>query len=110
MLSCFDACVIGGPKNNLHKLGCSANKLFDYLYSKKPVFWGLDSGKYNPIKNSNLGSSFEPGVPQELVKAILKFGKLPNSQRESLGENARKYVLAHHDYSKLADKLIECAL
>lgn len=110
MLSYFDACIIGGPKNNLHKWGVSPNKLFDYLYSKKPVLYSLDSGKYNPIKNSNSGISFEPGVSQELVKAILKFSTLSKVERENMGENARRHVLTHHDYSKLADKLIECAL
>ncbi|MFG1490221.1 glycosyltransferase family 4 protein, partial [Oceanospirillum sp. HFRX-1_2] len=44
MLNYFDACYIGLTKDPLFRFGVSPNKLFDYLYSGKPIIYGIDSG------------------------------------------------------------------
>jgi len=44
MLELFDACYIGLQKEKLFQYGVSPNKLFDYMYSGKPILYAIDSG------------------------------------------------------------------
>ncbi len=43
MLSLFDVCYIGLKKQKLFEFGVSPNKLFDYMYSAKPILYAINS-------------------------------------------------------------------
>jgi glycosyltransferase involved in cell wall biosynthesis len=107
MLKLFDVCYIGLKRENLFKYGVSPNKLFDYMYSAKPVIYAIDSGKNDIVKLSNCGVSVEPENYKAIKEAILELYSMPKEQLELMGERGKSYVLEHFTYEKLADKFLK---
>lgn len=105
MISNFDACYIGLTKDPLFKFGVSPNKLFDYLYSGKPILYAIDSGAYKPVQEANAGLHVPAENPKELANTILKLYNLSETERHQMGKNGRNVALAEYEYSKLATKL-----
>ena len=84
--------------------GISSNKLFDYLYSQKPVIFSGYSIN-NPVEEAKAGISIPPNDPKALAKAILKIKDLSEEEREKMGLNGRRYVEKYHNIEGLAKKL-----
>ena len=104
ILKLFDACYIGLQKESLFKYGVSPNKLFDYMYSEKPIVYAIDSGKSNIVKLSNCGVTVEAQNSEEIANGILTLYNMSKEQRENLGKNGKIYVTEHFTYEKLAKK------
>jgi glycosyltransferase involved in cell wall biosynthesis len=107
MLKLFDVCYIGLKKENLFKYGVSPNKLFDYMYSAKPILYAIDSGKANIVNIAKCGISVEAENPIDCVNGIKKLFNMSLKDREQMGENGRNYVLNNFTYENLAKKYIE---
>lgn len=106
MLSYFDCCYLGLTKDPLFRFGVSPNKLFDYMYSGKPVIYAIESGKYNPIEDSGAGIKVEPENPKQLIDGIIKIKSLSEKDRQKMGENGRQLVTEEYEYGKLAKKMV----
>jgi len=106
MLSLFDLCFIGWKSKKIYNYGISANKIFDYMYSAKPILHAY-SGKRNIVKISNCGLTVEAENPQAIADGILKLYNMDKETREQLGQNGKQYVLKHFTYEKLAEKYNE---
>jgi len=100
MLKLFDVCYIGLKKENLFKYGVSPNKLFDYMYSAKPILYAIDSGSNNIVKIANCGTEAKAEDSIDIAKVVLELYN--RDDREELGNNAKEYVLNHFTYQKLA--------
>ena len=105
MLSHFDACYIGLTKDPLFRFGVSPNKLFDYLYSGKPIIYGIESGEYKPIDEAGAGLQVPAEDPKQLSDAVLKIYKMSVAERKAMGENGRKAALEQYEYGMLAELL-----
>jgi glycosyltransferase involved in cell wall biosynthesis len=106
MLSLFDICFLGWNKENLYKYGTSANKIFDYLYSGKPIL-NAYSGGGDIVKTAHCGISVEAQNPQAIADGILELYDMNVYDRDILGKNGKDYVLEHFTYEKLAKKYKE---
>lgn len=84
--------------------GNSSNKLFEYMASGKPIISTVKMG-YSIIKKYDCGIELEECTPQALADAILKLYQLPQSERDTLGLNAKNGV-NDFDCNKLTNKLI----
>lgn len=103
MLGLFDVCFLGWNKESLYDYGTSANKIFDYMYSGKPILNAF-SGGGDIVQIAKCGISVEAQNPQAIADGILKFYKMAENKRKELGANGREYVLEHFTYEKLAKK------
>lgn len=103
MLSLFDICFLGWNKKDIYKYGTSANKIFDYMYSGKPILNSF-SGKGDHIQKANCGFSVEAKNTKEIIKGIKKLYNMSPHERSQLGENGKKYVIEHFSYKNLARK------
>jgi len=103
MLSLFDVCYIGLKKESLFKYGVSPNKLYDYMYSAKPILYAIDSGKNNIVKTAMCGVSVEAENADAIAKSVEKLYKM-DEKREKLGKNAKIFILDNFTYDKLAQK------
>ena len=101
LLQKVDACFIGLQNQPLFKFGISPNKMFDYLYSGKPIIQAINAGN-DLVKESGAGISVEPANPQKIADAILQLYHMSAVERNKMGENGRKFVEKHHSYEKLA--------
>lgn len=106
MLSNFDLCFIGANKHPIYRFGVSANKIFDYMYSGKPVIYAIESSN-DPIKESGCGISIKAADSKEIKNAILKIKNLSKEERELMGNRGKEYVIKYHSYSNLIDKYIK---
>jgi len=102
MLAYFDVCYIGLKNEPLFKYGVSPNKLFDYMYSAKPILYAIDSGEHNIVKEAQCGVSVPPEDADSLVEGILELLNLTEEQRADMGISGRSYVIEKHSYTKLA--------
>lgn len=107
MLAEFNVCYIGLTKDPLFRFGVSPNKLFDYLYSAKPIIYAIDSGDYRPVEDADAGYQIEPHNPEVLAETIMQLYWVSPDERKMMGEKGRQEALEHYEYQKLARKLAE---
>lgn len=106
MLSFFDVCYIGWNKKSLYEHGISANKLFDYMLSKKPILHSVNAGN-DPVKEANCGISVEAEDPNAIADGILRLYHMTYDKRQKLGNNGYKVVLEKYTYQYLSGKYME---
>jgi glycosyltransferase involved in cell wall biosynthesis len=101
VLNHFDICFIGWNKKDLYKYGISANKIFDYMYSGKPILNAFSGGE-NVLDIADCGITVEAENPQEIAKGVLKFYNMSEAERLKMGKNGHAYVINHFTYEKLS--------
>lgn len=91
--------------SNLYQYGISPNKLFDYMYSGKPIIQAVKAGN-DIVRDAKCGYTIDSS-PDSIVEAIEKLIALGPDKRQEMGYNGYNYVIKNHDYSVLADKFME---
>lgn len=104
VLSESDACVICWKKVDLYRYGIAANKIFDYLYSGRPIINSY-SGSYDLVTKANAGLTVEAENERALADGIYELSLMDKRELNMIGENGRKYVQAHHNYAIIAKAL-----
>jgi len=105
VLSKFDACYLGWRKNSFYRFGISANKIYEYMLSGKPIIHSVSAGN-DPIKDSNCGVSVEPEDSYAIAKAIEQLSNLTVFERDDMGNRGKEFVMKNNLYSILADRYI----
>lgn len=100
-----DLLAITWNNSPLYRFGISPNKLFDYMYSGKPVVQSVVAGNDIP-KDSGCGITCKP-EPAEIVKAVLQIYNMSKAEQSAMGAKGKEYVLNKHDYFVLAKKFID---
>ena len=106
MLKLFNACYIGWHKKSVYKYGISANKIFDYMYSARPIIHSISISN-DMVKKAECGTSVEAENSEQIKDAILKFSLMSKNELKRIGENGKEYVISHHSYNKLAESYME---
>lgn len=106
VLMLSDCLYIGAKNTKLYDYGVGMNKIFDYMLSKRPIIYGIKSSN-NSIEDAQCGVTITPECPKEIAAAARKIFALTQEQRNQMGENGYQYVVENHDYTKLAQLLIE---
>jgi len=101
ILKHFDVCYIGLRKSSLFEYGVSPNKIFDYMYSGKPIISSI-STKKDLVTMAKCGISVEAENSKAIADAIIKLYRMSPEQRAKMGQNGKEYVLKYHTYEKLA--------
>lgn len=101
ILELADILYIGLAKTDLFRFGISPNKMFDYMLATRPIISAIDAGN-DMVKDAECGISVPADNPEAVAKAIKKLLALDDAERLRLGQNGKAYVLANHDYEKLA--------
>lgn len=109
LLKHCDACWIGWKISALYAFGISANKLFDYLFSGKPVLNSY-TGQYDPVQRYEAGITVPAEDHKSLAEAIQTLRDMPAEARAQMGANGQKAVREVYDYAKLAVKLEQVLL
>jgi len=86
------------------KYGMSANKLFDYLMSARPIVFACDSFN-DPVAEAGAGVSVPPEDPQAMANAILRLRDMSPLERAAMGKRGRAYALQNHNLPHLAERL-----
>ena len=105
LLQRFDICYIGWRNRKIYDHGVSANKLFDYMYSQKPILHSINT-KNDLVSLAQCGLCVEAENSEVIAKGIIQLFKMSKKERAKLGKNGKNYVLVNHNYQHLAQKLI----
>lgn len=105
LLQLFDVCYIGWRNINIYKYGISANKIFDYMYSGKPVLHSYN-GENDLIKIANCGITVPAEDPKAIAQGIIELYNMSAEMRNKLGDNGKNYVINNFSYQKLANDLV----
>lgn len=100
----FDACLLSWTDTPLYRFGTSANKLFDYFYSARPVI-NAYSGAEDFVSAYDAGLQVPAGDPDCFADAVRKLYVMSPDERARLGANGQHAVLVHFDYARLASRL-----
>ncbi len=99
----FDVCYIGLKRSSLFRFGISPNKLFDYMYSGRPILQAIEAG-HDPVGEAGCGLSVEPDNSAAVAEAVMRFYRMTPQMRNAMGERGRQFVLANHTYDRLAER------
>ena len=102
----IDIAFISLLPEKLFRFGVSPNKIFEYMYAKKPVIWAIEAGN-NLVKEAKCGVSVPLNNVSKLKESILELKVLSKEKREELGQNGYNFVNTHHSYRMLAEKLMK---
>ena len=105
MLHNFDVCYLGMAKCPLFHYGVAPNKLPEYLFSKKPIIYSIESGDYLPVDDACAGISIPAEDSNSIVDAIIRLRNMSDLKLKELGDNGRAYAIKNHDYKNLSIKL-----
>ncbi|MCK4441721.1 MAG: glycosyltransferase family 4 protein, partial [Sulfurovaceae bacterium] len=106
LLKSFDICYLGWKDKKIYEYGISANKIFDYMYAKKPILH-LYSGKGDLISEANCGITVTKEDSTILMNAILELYNCSKENRELMGERGHEFVLKYHTYDAISKKFIK---
>ncbi|MEN6327030.1 MAG: glycosyltransferase family 4 protein [Syntrophomonas sp.] len=105
ILAMSDAPIILWKNMEVYKYGVSANKLFDYMASRRPIVYVGNSP--NIIDDAECGISVVPENVSELARALINLSQLSNEKLLNMGENGYRYFRLNHTYDTLTNKLEE---
>lgn len=100
-----EACIILCKDIDLYKYGVSANKLFDYMASRKPIVYSGNSP--NLVDEAQCGISVAPENKSELAHALINLSRLSKEELKKMGDNGYEYFKLNHTYDTLVNKLEE---
>jgi len=104
-LAICDFLIITWNDSPLYKNGISPNKIFDYMYSARPIVQSVRAGN-DILKDARCGITCDT-TPEDILVGLEKLLSLSDEERSSMGQNGREYVLRHHTYDVLAKKFLE---
>ncbi len=106
MLGEFDLCYIGWHKEKMYEYGISANKIFDYMYSQKPILHSISIDN-DIVESSGSGLRIEAENSILIEESILALSSMSNEELSIMGANAKEYVLKYHTYEALGKRYME---
>lgn len=101
-LAASDACLVHFRKQELFTT-ILPSKFFEDAAMERPILLGFEGDARALLEEADCGLAFEPGNDAALVAAIERLAAMSPEERRRLGENGRRYVLAHYDRRRLAD-------
>ncbi len=105
VLAASDACLVHFRKEELFAT-ILPSKLFEDAAMERPILLGFEGHARRLVEEADCGLPFEPENDAALVAAIEKLAADAETARR-MGENGRRYVLAHFDRQQLAHKYLE---
>lgn len=105
LLQTADAFTMVTLPKALYKWGNSFNKMFDYMAMARPTIYA-GSLPDCPVAEADGGLVIEP-TAISLAQAVRDLMTMPLSEREAMGQRARRYVESHHSTATLASRFEE---
>lgn len=106
ILSLADCLYLGARPLKVYRYGIGMNKIFDYMYSAKPILCAVDAPE-NPVELAKCGVLVKPGDPAGLAAAVRTLRSMPEAQRYAMGRRGKDYVLSRHTYPVIARQFAE---
>ena len=106
ILAEFDLCYIGWHNTQLYRYGVSANKIFEYMLSSKPILHSINAFN-DPVFEAKAGITVAAEEVDAISNAIVTLYNMSEAERIQLGKNGYDYVIENHTYQNLAKKYLK---
>lgn len=106
LLQYFDIAYIGWHKQSLYRFGIAPNKLMDYMMAERVVLHSVQAGN-DPVTEAACGLTVPPENPQKIAQGILHLLGISKTERTTMGQRGRKYILKNHIYPVLAKNFLK---
>lgn len=106
VLSYSDICVISWANLSIYELGVSANKVFDYMFAKKPILQAISSAN-NQVEQGECGLNVNPEDPKAMAIGLLEICSLSDEALKDMGQKGFDYVKHDFDYELLSSKILD---
>ncbi|HMT93826.1 glycosyltransferase family 4 protein [uncultured Thiothrix sp.] len=106
LLQYFDIAYIGWRKQSLYRFGIAPNKLMDYMMAERVVLHSVQAGN-DPVTEAACGLTVPPENPQKIAQGIRHLLGLSTTERITMGQRGRKYILKNHTYPVLAKNFLK---
>jgi glycosyltransferase involved in cell wall biosynthesis len=107
LLQACDALFVGLQQSSLYHYGISPNKLFDYMYSGRPVIQAMPPDIPDLVSMAGCGITVPAEDADAIAEAVTTIRDMDAGERERLGRNGRAYVTENHSYAALADRYVD---
>ncbi len=104
--NCCDALYLSWRNVELYKYGIAANKLFEYMYAKRPIIMSCNIPG-NIVEESDCGITTRAEDSEDIAKKIIEFTTLTEEERSGKGVNGYNYLLERLTYENLASDYVE---
>lgn len=104
-----DVFVLPLHQSGIFRWGMSPNKLFDYMAAARPVVIAVNASS-NPVVEARAGLTVAAEDATAMAEAIKTVVALSPEERWEMGLRGRRYVEAHHDMARLAERFEACLL
>lgn len=101
----MDVLYAGLMDKHIYEYGINLNKIFDYMMSARPLLLAISRGN-NITQKERYGITVPSENPDLLYSAILKLRDYPKNILDNMGLIGKNYVLHHHNYQYLANRLL----
>lgn len=99
-----DLLINMGADKKVYDYGVSPNKWMDYMHAARPILVTYNGYK-SIINEANCGWFIPANKPELMADKILAISKMDKAYLSKIGLNGREYLIKHHDYKVLAEKL-----
>lgn len=106
VLSFADICIISWQDISMYKYGVSPNKVFDYMWAKKPIIQALNSPQ-NQVELANCGVNVKPGDSFEIKDAILDLSNRTDDELTHFGQKGYDFLMQNYEFKDLAKKILD---
>ncbi len=83
------------------------SKLQGYLAAGRPVIAALNGEGARVVAEAGAGVSCSAGSASALATAVRSLGEMDSAALDKMGDNARRYAIAHFSLDRLTDDLVE---
>ena len=105
-LSYADVLYFSTFKSKIYEYGQSANKIIDYMISKKPIIVSY-SGFPSMINEAKCGYFVPAENPNALAKKIIEMKSMTKTKLNDMGIRGRNWILKNRKYKMLADNYLK---
>ncbi len=102
----IDIAYIGWQRVPIYRFGIAPNKLMDYMMGGCVVLHSVEAGN-DPVAESGCGITVAPESAEAVAQGLRTLAAMPKSERLTMGERGRAFVMAHHTYPVLAARFID---
>ncbi|WP_312643058.1 glycosyltransferase family 4 protein [Hydrogenoanaerobacterium sp.] len=106
ILALADCLYIGALPLEVYRYGVGMNKLYDYMYSGRPIVCAMNVPE-NPVEAARCGIIVPENTGEQIAKAIGTMKQMSEPERAAMGERGRDYVMKNNLYSVLAKRFLD---
>lgn len=105
-LSKCDILYLSTKKSKIWNFGQSMNKIVDYMMAGKPVVASY-SGHPSMLNEANSGVFVDAESSEAIMKSILKYKNMNNTQRIEIGARGRKWIESNYSNDIICEKYMK---